>query len=302
MGVRRRGAVCAMGVAAAACAAAAQPTGFPGPTAYAVETRWQVNTELGSDGASRVVLTLQGRADLGGWAHGDGTINGGLAVRQGNFGLLSLGYGAEGAAQPATIRSSEGTSLERGAWLTSNAEDEAVTVYGASPGVWDPARGAYLNGMRFSGSEPIADTPTGNAGPLPQFNGRFAAPNVLTEINLLRTDVGTNFVPARNLTDPSGGARWNDLYRVVLVTDAPVVLGGDDVVVDFSGYFRAATYAVNWTAGQWQLGSPAHGPDAPQPAGSATIGFSFVGGGVPGPGGACVVALAGLAGLRRRRR
>lgn len=272
-----------------------------GPTNYMVETRWVIDTTIPDGGATRITLTLQGRAIFSGWTPQDGHSPNGSQVRQGNFGVLTLGYGSAGATQPSVIRSTEGTTIERGAWDFYDPDEGHSTVYGASPSVWNPARQRFEYGMRGSTGDYFTDAPTGDIWEAATPNGGFDGPNVLSNIDLLRSDRQSSGMQTRNATDAAGGPAWLALYRIDLVTASPVTFGGDEVLVDFDGYLVGATYALNYGGNSWAIGSPLHTLAESRPHSSVSVGFSFASGSVPGPGGVTVLVLAGLAGLRRRR-
>ena len=285
----------------AAGAAGQGPVVGQGPTDYGVETRWVVETAIPEGGATRITLTLQGRAIFGDWTPQDGVSPNGSLVRQGNFGIRQMGYGSGGVLQPSVIRSSDGTTIERGAWDFYDPDEGHSTVYGASPSEWNTARQRFDYGMRGTMGLYFTDAPTGDIWEAMTPNGGFDGPNTLENIDLSRSDFQMPGMQPRNLTDPSGGPLWLSLYRVDVLTLTPVVLGGEDVTVEFDGYLVAATYALNIGGSVWALGTPAHDANQPRPHSGALVGFSFATGSVPGPGGAAVLVLAGLAGLRRRR-
>ncbi|MGH7134043.1 MAG: hypothetical protein ACREJO_19125 [Phycisphaerales bacterium] len=285
----------------AAGAPAQGPVVDQGPTNYTVETRWVIETPIPDEGATRITLTLQGRAIFSDWTPQDGTSPNGSLVRQGNFGIRQLGYGSGGASQPSVIRSTEGTAIERGAWDFYDPEEGHSTVYGAAPSVWNPARQRFDYGMRGTMGLYFTDAPTGDIWEAMTPNGGFDGPNVLENIDTSRSDFQTNGMQPRNLTDPLGGPLWLSLYRVDVLTATPVIFGGDDVTVEFDGYFVAATYALNIGGSVWALGSAPHSLSQPRPHSDALVGFTFATGSVPTPGGVSVLVLAGLAGLRWRR-
>lgn len=204
------------------------------------------------------------------------------------------------------------------------AGDGPALVRGAAPGVGGPNSdtgnatrtnfaAGQLRGLRFwQAYNPAGNDATGNAGvsasTMP--NGFFDSNGDLTDMNLLRTQYArpgsatsaghavwqtpdqTGIAQAARRGNIAGAPEYFDVYRVLLTSTTPLVLGtGLDVT--FRGYINTASQE-NASNGNLNLTNPT-GVSAQ--LSTATISF----GQVPTPGAAALMGLGGLMVARRRR-
>ncbi|MGH7131915.1 MAG: hypothetical protein ACREJO_08230 [Phycisphaerales bacterium] len=250
-------------------------------------------------GATSITLTLQGRAIFNGAFPAD-TAN----SLYGDFGVFSMGFGPNGAAQPSTIsRSDPSVIIRRGDWgvyqVANDGGDPSPTPFmrGAAPGVYDAATFSFSRGMRFLFPIQVPENPPFPNAPGPVFpvdgialaNGEWNTAGNMTSFNLLRGDFQSTTPQARNLMDPAGGPAWMDLYRIQIDTLTPVILGAGGFTVDFNGWLRAAGQS-SLVGGNWTMTGGAAPPS------SAAIGFIAV----PTPSAVALLALAAVATRRRR--
>lgn len=274
-------------------AAGAATSAFGQIPAYTVETRWVVTPFV--DGATSVEISLQGRAIYAGAFPAD--VTGSNGPRYGNFGIFSLGFGPNGAAQPSTITrtgSLGASSLERGNWGNFLDSDSVPTgdLRGAAVGDYQGTSvGTFRRGFRFFNNTTAAlNNATGNGTGGDLANGEFNAAGNLTNFNLLRDDFQNAAFQTRetSATDPA----WMNLYRINLVDARGLVAGGNDIQVVFSGWLRSAGQSQR-VGGSWTMTGGASVQS------SATIAFGVVP--IPTPGAAALLGLGGLIVGRRRR-
>lgn len=278
-----------------AAGAATSAFGQTVPT-YTIETRWVVTPFAA--GATRVELTLQGRAIFNGTFPAD--VTGANPVRYGNHGIFSLGYGPNGATQPSAIvrtGNTTGTSFERGLWgnfqtgVDPDTEEPIMSgdLRGAAVGSYNSSTFVFRRGFRFFNNTSSAlNNATGNGTAGDNANGEFNAGGNLINFNLLRDDFQASASQQRetSATDPA----WMDLYRTNLVDPRGLVLGGQDIAVGFSGWLRAAGQTAR-VGTSWTM----TGGASVQSSTSVSFGI------VPTPGAAALLGLGGLIAGRRRR-
>lgn len=297
------------GLLLVAAANAQNPT-----TPFQITTRWHLDTPIGAGGATLVSLTLQARVTyLAPLPENTST------RRWGNFGIWGLGYGPAGAQQPATITFDGPVSLRRGDWGVYSGIDEngeAVStefMRGAAPGVFTADPFSLRFGMRNFGppaqtTSAINDATGNGPGQLDRSNGFFLPDGSMTQLDMIRADYANSTGPHPLWSNPAaglnvdpidGGAAWQDIYRIGLVSDLPMVVGEGGVTVSFHGWLRPMIGTGLVGGNLWSAipGGTSMSTGTQYELAVAMMQFGLV----PSPAGAALLGLAGLVVAHRRR-